>query len=91
LQDVPNTAVPDGKYTIVQVGQGTGGGIMQQVPHGPLGWLAYIEVKQIREATKKAQTLGAKVMKDVTEVPDMGWLSILEDPTGAVFGLWQSK
>ena len=25
------------------------------------------------------------------EVPDMGWLSIIEDPTGAALGLWQTK
>jgi predicted enzyme related to lactoylglutathione lyase len=39
----------------------------------------------------KAKTLGAKVMKDVTEVPDMGWFSIITDPTGAMLGLWESK
>jgi len=27
----------------------------------------------------------------VTEVMDMGWLSIILDPTGAVLGLWQAK
>ena len=91
LQDVPNSAVPAGEYTIVQAGQGTGGGMMKQVPGGPLGWLAYVEVKQIREATEKAKSLGAKVMKNVTEVPGMGWLSIIEDPTGALLGLWQAK
>jgi len=31
------------------------------------------------------------VMKDVTEVKDMGWLSIFVDPTGAMIGLWQAK
>jgi predicted enzyme related to lactoylglutathione lyase len=25
----------------------------------------------------------------VSEVPGMGWLSIIKDPTGAVLGLWQ--
>ena len=32
---------------------------------------------------------GSLVCKDVTEVEGMGWLSILEDPTGATFGLWE--
>ena len=91
LEDVPNSAVPTGEYTIVQVGQGTGGGMMQQVPGGPLGWLPYIEVKEVRAATEKAKSLGGKVMKDVTEVPGMGSFSILQDPTGAVVGLWQGK
>jgi len=30
-------------------------------------------------------------MKDVSEVADMGWLSIIVDPTGAMLGLWQAK
>jgi len=34
--------------------------------------------------------LGAQVLKDVTEVPQMGWFSIITDPTGAALGLWQT-
>jgi len=48
-------------------------------------------VDDIKTATAKARTLGAKVMKDVTEVQDMGWLSVITDPTGAMLGLWQAK
>jgi len=91
LEDVPNTAVPTGEYTMIKVGKGTGGGIMKQIPGGPAGWLAYVEVDDIRAATKKAKSLGGEVMKDVTEVMEMGWLSIIQDPTGTVLGLWQSK
>jgi predicted enzyme related to lactoylglutathione lyase len=91
LEDVPNPAVPDGSYTVIKVGEGTGGGIMKQVPGGPLGWLAYVQVDDIRATTQKAKSLGAEVMKDVTEVMGMGWLSFIRDPTGAILGLWQSK
>jgi len=91
LEDVPNPAVPTGTYTMVKVGEGTGGGIMEQIPNGPSGWLAYVEVDDIRAATKKAKSLGGEIMKDVTEVVGMGWLSFIRDPTGAVLGLWQSK
>ena len=42
-------------------------------------------------ATRKAKDLGAQVMRDVTPVTDMGWFSIIVDPTGAHLGLWQSK
>ena len=30
-------------------------------------------------------------MKDVTEITDRGWLSIIVDPAGAMLGLWQTK
>lgn len=91
LDDVENIEVPGGVYTTIKVGEGTGGGIMKQVPNGPSGWLAYVLVDDIRAATKKAQSLGAEVMKDVTEVMGMGWLSLIKDPTGSILGLWQPK
>ena len=91
LEDLPNSSVPGGEYTMIKVGKGTGGGIMKQVPHGPLGWLAYVQVEDIRYATTKATSLGGVVMKDVEEVMGMGWLSIIQDPTGALLGLWQAK
>jgi len=85
-------AMPDGSYTSIGVGQGTGGGMMHQlIPGAPSSWLPYVLVDDINVATQKAKTLGATVMKDVTPVMDMGWLSILSDPAGAMIGLWQPK
>jgi predicted enzyme related to lactoylglutathione lyase len=91
MEEMPNEAVPDHSYTVIKVGEGTGGGIMKQVPHGPTGWIPYVQVDDLRAATDKAKSLGGKVMKDVTEVPDMGWFSIIQDPTGSVLGLWKSN
>ena len=89
LEDVP---MGPGAYTMIKVGKGTGGGMMQHpVPGAPSAWLAYVEVADIKASTEKARSLGAKIMQDVTEVMGMGWLSILIDPTGAVLGLWQTK
>jgi predicted enzyme related to lactoylglutathione lyase len=79
-------------YAIIQVGEGTGGGMMKQmIPGASSAWLPYVSVDDINVATEKAKSLGARVMKDVTAVTDMGWLSILVDPTGAMLGLWQTK
>ena len=89
LEDVP---MPGGSYTLIQVGDGTGGGMMKHpVPGAPSSRLAYVEVSGIAAATQKAKSLGATVMKDVTEVMDAGWLSIIIDPTGAALGLWKPK
>jgi uncharacterized protein len=89
LEDMPNQAVSD--YTVIQVGEGTGGGIMKQVPNGPAGWIPYVLVDDLRAATDKAKSLGGKIMKEITEVPDMGWFSIIQDPTGSVLGLWKTN
>jgi uncharacterized protein len=78
--------------TTIGVGEGTGGGMMTQMtPGAPSAWLPYVGVADIHESTRKARSLGATILRDVTEVMDMGWLSILKDPTGALIGFWQPK
>ncbi len=89
LEEFP---MENGSYTMINVGEGTGGGMMTHpVPGAPSMWLAYVLVDDIKAATQKAKSLGATVMKDVTEVMDAGWLSIITDPTGAPLGLWKPK
>ena len=89
LEDIQ---LPEMAYTMIKVGDGTGGGILKNpIPGAPSSWLPYVLVEDVRQATTKAKGLGAKVMKDVTEVPDMGWFSIITDPAGAMVGLWENK
>src|SRR5712691_402582 len=89
LEDMPMPG-GGGAYTMIKVGEGTGGGILKHpVPGAPSTWLAYVLVDDVAAATKKAKSLGATVMKDVTEVMGMGSFSVIIDPTGAAFALWQ--
>jgi len=82
--------MPDGNYTMIRVGEGTGGGMMKNpIPGAPSFWLSYVLVDDIQASTKKAKSLGASVMKDVTEIPGYGSFSVLADPTGAHFALWK--
>ncbi len=79
-------------YTMITVGEGTGGGMMKDTRSGgPDNWLPYILVGDVKESIKKARTLGGTVIEDITEIPDFGWYSVIKDPTGAVFGIWQPK
>jgi predicted enzyme related to lactoylglutathione lyase len=89
LEDVP---MGSETYTMVRVGDGTGGGIMKHpMPGASSTWLAYVLVDDIAGATQKAKSLGATVVKDVTEVMGAGSFSIIMDPTGAALGLWKPK
>jgi predicted enzyme related to lactoylglutathione lyase len=89
LEDVE---MEGGAYTMIKVGEGTGGGIIKHpVPGAPSAWLAYVQVDDIGAATQKAKSLGAKVMKDVTEVKGAGSFSVIVDPTGAALAFWQPK
>ena len=40
-------------------------------------------------AVKRAQDLGAKVMKPRAPVPGMGWFAMLVDPQGNSFAMWE--
>ena len=89
LQDVP---MPGGGTYTIDVGNGTGGGMMvNQAPGTPPHWLAYVGVEDVRAATKKAKDLGAKVAVDVMEVAEYGTMSVIVDPTGATLAMWQPK
>jgi hypothetical protein len=86
------TELPGQNYTTIDVGEGTGGGMMQKpMPDMPDNWLPYILVDDVAAATQKALSLGATLCKEVTALPDLGRFSVLTDPTGAIFGLWQPK
>jgi predicted enzyme related to lactoylglutathione lyase len=79
---------------MIEVGEnsgGTGGGMLKQLmPNAPSAWVPYVLVEDVKASTAKAKDLGARVYRDVTEIPNMGKFSIIGDPTGAVIGLWQS-
>jgi uncharacterized protein len=78
-----------GTYSVFKPASGPGGGIMS-MPGAPTAWLAYLGVEDIRVATDKAASLGATIIKDSEEVPNMGLFTILIDPTGAMIALWQT-
>ena len=88
LEDVPMG--PGSTYTMIQPGEGTGGGMQKHpVPNAPSNWLAYVAVDDIKASTAKAASLGAKIMQDVTEIPGMGSFSVIIDPTGAALAMWK--
>jgi predicted enzyme related to lactoylglutathione lyase len=89
FEDIP---MDGDTYTMIKVGEGTGGGMLKDPrPGGKPSWLAYVLVDDIDKATAQARELGASVMKESVEVPNMGWFSIITDPTGAMLALWEAK
>jgi len=89
LEDMPMPG--GGTYTMIQVGEGTGGGMMSAQPPGsPPRWQAYVGVDDVAASTQKAKELGAKVMMGKTEVAGAGYMSVIVDPTGAAIALWQA-
>src|SRR5437868_15338541 len=58
--------------------------------HGvPPHWTSYIAVASADAAVKRAQELGGRVLAPPFDVMDAGRMAVLQDPTGAVFQVWQ--
>ena len=53
-------------------------------------WLAYVNVEDIDASVAKAKELGATILADRVDLP-MGSFTVLTDPQGATFALWQSN
>ena len=77
-------------YTTFKPDTGPGGGLYS-MPGAPTAWLPYVGVDDINAATEKAKSLGATIHKGPMEIPNVGWATILADPTGAAIALFQPK
>lgn len=56
----------------------------------PPNWLSYVSVTSADESAAKAKSLGATLMKEPFDVMTVGRMAVIQDPTGAVFALWQA-
>ncbi|MEW6073786.1 MAG: VOC family protein [Planctomycetota bacterium] len=64
----------------------------EQLAQGvPPHWLAYVAVADADAATARAKELGGTVVLGPLDVMDLGRMSLLQDPTGAWFALWQAR
>jgi uncharacterized protein len=83
-----------GVYTMAKVNGKDAAGIFQmgkEMQGMPPNWGSYIAVEDADAMTKKATANGAKVMKEPFDVMDVGRMAVLQDPSGAVFSVWQAK
>ena len=81
---------PQGTYSTFKPDAAPGGGITS-MPDGKPGWLAYVGVDDIHAATEKAKSLDAEICVDSVEIPHVGWMSVINDPTGCTIALFQPK
>ncbi len=92
-EEVPSDG---GAYTMLRLdGQDVGGMYQlakEQVEQGvPPHWMAYVLVEDLDATTAKISELGGKVVMGPMDVMDVGRMTLLQDPTGAVLSLWQAK
>lgn len=82
---------PELNYTQWEAGDGTGGGFPAVSDESPAGHvLVYIHSDDIEADLKNVEKLGGKVIHPKTEIPQIGWFGLFQDPTGNVLGLYTS-
>ncbi len=76
-------------HTIIDAGDGTFAGIVQDGSNTTPSWISYINVDDINAYTDKATQLGAQIIVPITEIGgEQGFYCVFKDPTGAILGLW---
>ncbi len=83
---------PDGGYLHIKNGEHYIGGVQSlahQQPGAPPHWLIYFHASDCDAASNKAKSLGANVVFGPVTMENVGRFSIVADPQGAYFSLFQ--
>jgi predicted enzyme related to lactoylglutathione lyase len=83
---VPDDAV----YVMATINDKAAAAMFETAERHP-AWASYVTVDDVGETTSKAGELGATVLAEPFDVMDVGRMSTIQDPTGAVFCLWQPR
>ena len=60
-------------------------------PGGPSYWATYVAVDGAEASRDRAVRLGGKVVVPRVDVPKVGIVSVVADPSGAALGLFQAE
>lgn len=75
-------------YNVVKTGDREIGGIMKTPKEAagmPPFWMSYVTVENADQTAKNAKELGAKVLLEPQDIPEVGRMTVLQDPQGGVF------
>ena len=84
--------MPSGEYTVFQDGEETRAGAMaltEDMGPMPPSWSAYFAVDDADAIVALAKDLGGNALIPIMDIPQVGRISAIADPTGAVFSILQ--
>jgi predicted enzyme related to lactoylglutathione lyase len=91
--DVPMPGDAGGQYTLLQIGGDDVAGLYQmsgpQFEGVPSHWATYVNVESTDETAKRATTLGGRIVAPPMDVPGVGRIAVVQDPTGATISLFE--
>ncbi len=90
-----NPMGPDMVYTMLKLDGREVGALYQQSAEMksqgiPPNWMSYVLVTSADESSEKAKELGGTLINGPFDVETFGRMSVIQDPTGGVFSLWQA-
>jgi predicted enzyme related to lactoylglutathione lyase len=91
--DVPMPGEMGGHYTMLKVGEEDVAGLYEmrgpQFENVPPHWMTYVNSANVDESVTRAKSLGATILADPMDIPGVGRLAVLQDPTGATISVFK--
>jgi predicted enzyme related to lactoylglutathione lyase len=92
--DVPMPAGMEGNYTLLKIGDDDIAGMYRmagpQFEGVPPHWMTYVSVEDVDDTANRAKSLGGQVNHGPMDVPGVGRVAFLQDPTGAGIALFKA-
>jgi predicted enzyme related to lactoylglutathione lyase len=92
--DVPMPGDGGGHYTLLKIGDDDIAGLYPldgpQFEGVPSHWATYVAVESADDSTARAMSLGAQTVLPPMDVPSVGRISMVTDPTGANIAMFQA-
>ena len=90
-QNIPQ---PGMRYTVMKAGDKMVAGVMTLPPEARdagarPGWVGYVGTDDVDASTRKVREAGGMVHREPADIPDIGRFSVVADPQGAMFMLFQ--
>jgi len=86
---------PDGSYNVFNNASGAGVAGVMKLPDAakqmgaPPNWMMYVGTPSVDETAVRIASLGGRVLKQPENIPDTGRFAVVQDPFGAIFGIFQ--
>ena len=84
--------VGKGPYVVFKTGGVPVAGLMAKPPEGPgagapTSWTSYVTVDDVDARTARVTGAGGTVLAGPVDIPTVGRMAIIQDPTGGVIGI----
>ncbi len=82
------TMVPEMNYATWEAGEPPMGGFNPPDMSQPGDVIVYVESDDIEADLKRIKSLGGTILREKTEIPQVGWFGLFKDPAGNQLGLF---